>query len=135
MVKGDHLYVDTKWPLIKHHGIDMGDGTIIHFFRDIDQASIFDDQAPLVISRTSMADFANGRKVNIVPYRYCLPPDEVVAVAEYLLMRQLQMVCVSTILENSTVSILPLFVKLDANAVGKLRLPTIFKLLHLPCGR
>jgi hypothetical protein len=86
MSKGDHLYVDTKWPGITHHGIDVGDGNVIHFFRDQnEQARIFDDQAPIVISETTKEVFRDGRKISIVPYRSCFSPDEVVATAKYFL--------------------------------------------------
>jgi len=86
MAKGDHIYVDTKWHLgkwcfIKHHGIDMGDGTVIHFFRE-------SDEAPLVIAQTPMKDFKNGKEFSIVRYNACVPPDEVVWMAERILMIQ-----------------------------------------------
>lgn len=82
MAKGEHLCVDTSYgSFIEHHGIDMGDGTVIHFKKDRLGA------VP-VIARTSGADFANGRKVVIVPHRSSLPPDNVVAIAEQLLTFQ-----------------------------------------------
>jgi len=31
MGAGDHIYVERAWGLYSHHGIDCGDGSVIHF--------------------------------------------------------------------------------------------------------
>ena len=79
MAKGDHLQVDTSYGrFIQHHGIDMGDGTVIHFKK----AHI---GALPIIMKTSMEEFSEGRVVTIIQHRFSLPPDKVVEIAEYIL--------------------------------------------------
>ena len=83
MARGDHIKVRRKNGLYTHHGIDMGDGTVIHFsgepFRQ-DEASI---------CRVTLAEFlAGGRSVVVLHRGTELTPDEVVAAAEAALVRQ-----------------------------------------------
>jgi Lecithin retinol acyltransferase len=81
VVKGDQIYVDTDTLLIKHHGIYMGDRSVIHFFRE-------NKKAPTVISRTDIEVFHKGKTVNIVQHAISRPPDEVVFVAKFFLEAQ-----------------------------------------------
>ena len=83
LVKGDQIYVDTDKPLIKHHGIYMGDGSVIHFFRE-------NKKAPTVISRTDIEVSRNGKTVNIVPYApyLCFESDTVCFLADFFLGQQ-----------------------------------------------
>jgi len=83
MARGDHIKVRRRNGLYSHHGIDMGDGTVIHFsgepFRR-DEASI---------CRVTLAEFlAGGRMVVVRDHGAVLTPDEVVAAAEAALARQ-----------------------------------------------
>jgi hypothetical protein len=56
MNRGDHLYVD--YPGFSHHGIYCGDGTVIHFSKNNN----------FKISRTSLAEFAQGKIINIIEH-------------------------------------------------------------------
>src|SRR5688572_11615891 len=83
MARGDHIKVRRRGGLYSHHGIDMGDGTVVHFsgepFRR-DEASI---------CRVTMVEFLAGGRMDIVRHRgTVLANDEVVAAAEAALARQ-----------------------------------------------
>ncbi|MBX7257033.1 MAG: lecithin retinol acyltransferase family protein [Candidatus Hydrogenedentes bacterium] len=74
MARGDHIRVKRfgYW----HHGIDCGDGTVIHFTgepRDYRNAAI---------RRTSIEDFAKGGRVRVVRHRGSYDPEVVVERAE-----------------------------------------------------
>lgn len=76
MARGDQIYVMREFVgldgVYQHHGIDCGDGTVIHY-RKTDVAEI---------SRTSMASFAGGKPVYVKHYAVCYVPDAVVQRAE-----------------------------------------------------
>ena len=59
MAKGDRIYVYRNWGQLKglyqHHGIDCGDGTVIHYRKPSE-----------VIERTSYATFSQGNRVYVV---------------------------------------------------------------------
>ena len=61
MAKGDHIYVYRKWwqldGLYQHHGIDCGDGTVIHYRKPSE-----------VVELTSMATFSQGNPVYVMEY-------------------------------------------------------------------
>ncbi len=69
MRRGDHIYV--KYSGYSHHGIDCGDGTVIHY-RKINAT----------ISRTSWDEFANEKDVFFKEYDKCDSPDVVIRRAE-----------------------------------------------------
>lgn len=71
MSRGDHIYV--HYPSFTHHGIDCGDGTVIHYSRKGCEG---------IICRISMADFAAGRQVFVEKYYGPLKPDTVIRRAE-----------------------------------------------------
>lgn len=77
MARGDQIYVMR--PLInmegayEHHGIDCGDGTVIHYYKGGEEA---------VIARTSLETFARGNPVFVKPYAVSYVPEVVVARAE-----------------------------------------------------
>ena len=87
MAKGDHIKVKKVVRLKKpvrlktigywHHGIDCGDGTVIHFRHGL-------------IKRTSMQYFLGRRRRKgiVVRHRYSFPADKVVARAEMCLGRK-----------------------------------------------
>lgn len=69
MGRGDHIYVN--YSVYSHHGIDCGDGTVIHY-RKINAT----------ISRTSWDEFANGKEVFLKEYIESDLPDVVIRRAE-----------------------------------------------------
>jgi hypothetical protein len=83
MARGDQIYVMR--PLInmdgvyEHHGIDCGDGTVIHYYKGGEVATI---------ARTSMETFARGNPVFVKPYRASYVPDVVIERAESRLGEQ-----------------------------------------------
>ncbi len=70
MARGDHVRVKRTgyW----HHGIDCGDGTVVHF------AGTASEKRNAVVVRTIMADFAKGGVVEVVRHRKPDDPDTVV---------------------------------------------------------
>lgn len=74
MHRGDHIQINRGG--YYHHGIDLGDGTVIHFSGEPMRKS------NAVIRRSLMIEFIGDdgeySVVNYPPIR-CLPPDEVVA--------------------------------------------------------
>lgn len=76
MSRGDHLYVGRRrrFRRYSHHGIDCGDGTVIHFAGGPGTVR--------QVERTSIGSFADGSEVLVRSYRHRLPAEEVVANAE-----------------------------------------------------
>ena len=62
MAQSDHLYVYRNFGTLTHHGIDCGDGSVIHY-RDGE-----------AIIRTSQAFFAAGEQIYRKTYDRCDPP-------------------------------------------------------------
>jgi hypothetical protein len=80
MARGDHIKVYRSFRLYSHHGIDLGDGTVVHF-----AGEPFRTRRARVV-RTDMADFLRGGQARVVHHRKgSLPVDDVVAMAESLL--------------------------------------------------
>ena len=52
MAKGDHLYVDRGLGSFTHHGIDCGDGTVIHY-KDGDSIKRSEEFSPGALSSLS----------------------------------------------------------------------------------
>jgi hypothetical protein len=73
MSRGDHLYA-RRGPHYTHHGIDCGDGTVIHY--------VGERGTERHVARTSYEDFAAGDPVHVRSYRNRLPVDDIVANAE-----------------------------------------------------
>jgi len=61
MARADHIFVPRLGGLFTHHGIDYGDGTVVHF-----TASSW--ATPRSVQRTSIRDFARGAPVAIRDY-------------------------------------------------------------------
>ncbi|UKO98052.1 lecithin retinol acyltransferase family protein [Nostoc sp. UHCC 0870] len=68
-MRGDHVYYNCG--AYSHHGINCGDGTVIHYTKSLGK-----------ISRISWADFASGVTVVVKKYGQCDTPDIVVWRAE-----------------------------------------------------
>lgn len=73
MSRGDHVYVRRRRHY-SHHGIDCGDGTVIHYVGP--RGSV------RKVERTSYDVFASGDEVLVRSYRTRLPVDEIVRNAE-----------------------------------------------------
>ena len=71
-MRGDHVYVRRR--TYSHHGIDCGDGTVIHY--------VGPRRSIRRIERTSWDEFAAGDRVHVRAYRTRLPADEIVRNAE-----------------------------------------------------
>lgn len=63
MACGDHLYVSRGYGTYTHHGIDCGDGTVVHY------------KEGEAITRSSWAFFARGETVSVKDYEACDPVD------------------------------------------------------------
>lgn len=76
MSRGDHIYVRRCRVVSRysHHGIDCGDGTVIHYAGGPGTVRR--------VERTSLESFSGGSEVFVRPYRRRLPVEEIVANAE-----------------------------------------------------
>jgi hypothetical protein len=72
MPRGDHVSAHRGG--YQHHGIDLGDETIVHFAPGR-------HGGPLTVQRTWMRDFAGADPVHLVPYATAFPPDYVCLLA------------------------------------------------------
>ncbi len=74
-MRGDQIYVIREFlnlqGVYEHHGIDYGDGSVIHYRKTNE-----------TISRTAMATFSQGKKVYVKQYQTCFIPDVVIHRAE-----------------------------------------------------
>lgn len=61
MARGDHIIVPRLGKLFTHHGIDCGDGSVIHFTSDT-------WASPRSVQRTTLRDFARGADVEVRDY-------------------------------------------------------------------
>jgi hypothetical protein len=77
MARGDHIKVKDFG--YSHHGVDCGDGTVIHFAGHASQ------KRNPEIRRVTFDDFARGRRVFVVKHTYPLQPEEVIWRAESLI--------------------------------------------------
>lgn len=71
MGKGDHIKV--KRGMYWHHGIDMGDGTVVHFTGEPTR------KRHAAIRRTSMEKFLRGGRLEVVEYAKSYCPEVVVS--------------------------------------------------------
>lgn len=74
MAQGDHIRVNRG--LYWHHGIDCGDGTVIHL------AGELLDTASALVVRAPMDDFARGGAVEVMDAPRAYVPELIVARAE-----------------------------------------------------
>lgn len=83
MARGDQIYVYREYLNLKgvyqHHGIDCGDGTVIHYRKPSE-----------IVERTSFETFSRNNPVYVVQYTngFCFIPDIVVSRAESRLGEQ-----------------------------------------------
>ncbi|WP_204368519.1 lecithin retinol acyltransferase family protein [Neosynechococcus sphagnicola] len=80
-MRGDQIYVMREWlnfqEVYQHHGIDCGDGTVIHYRKPSE-----------TIECTSLETFALGGSIYIKPYATCFLPEVVVHRAQSRLGEQ-----------------------------------------------
>ena len=62
MARGDHIRVARMRGLYYHHGIDMGDGTVVHFSGEPLRL------AEALVTRDTMAVFSGGYPVEVVDH-------------------------------------------------------------------
>ena len=74
MSRGDHLFVRRRH--YTHHGIDCGDGTVIHFGRKSAGG------AGRRVERVSRTEFARGGDIRVKTYRFQLPTEQILRNAE-----------------------------------------------------
>ena len=79
MAKGDHLYVEG---LVGHHGINCGDGTVIHY-----SASLKGGHGRIM--RVSTSEFADRKPIRMEFYNTNYSPDEIVRRAKERLGEQI----------------------------------------------
>ena len=75
MTAGDHIQVPRLGGLYYHHGIDLGNGRVIHFSGE----PLHPGNA--VICDVPMETFLEGAQAEVVAYDYALPPEETVRLA------------------------------------------------------
>lgn len=83
MARGDHIKVRRYGGLYSHHGIDMGDGTVIHFSGEPCR------RGDARVCRADLESFLAGGRLTVVRHRGPVRhPDDVAAAAEDGLHRQ-----------------------------------------------
>ena len=88
MARGDHIYVLSFAGGVpfQHHGIDMGDGSVIHLASsDGARVAFRDTSVEFCVRRNSWEDFCRGKRVQIVHHDDARQPEEVAATAESML--------------------------------------------------
>lgn len=65
MAQGDHIYVD--YGFYTHHGIDCGDGTVVHLSKEKGK-----------ISQDTMRSFARGNSIYVEQRKHHYSPEQVV---------------------------------------------------------
>lgn len=85
MARGEHIYIRGMVHGIpfQHHGIDMGDGTVIHLApADGARIALNDPSDRFAVRRDSMERFSNGQAPSVRRHAAGLPLDEVAERAE-----------------------------------------------------
>ena len=77
MARGDHIYASRKARIYTHHGIDCGDGTVIHFTGEPGKR-----KAGASVARTRIEEFAPMSEIKTRQHQKHFAPDVVVTRAE-----------------------------------------------------
>ncbi len=88
MARGDHLFVEGRLRGIpfQHHGIDVGDGTVIHLApSDGARVTLRDNTDRFSVRQVTMEEFAEGREVKVRHHADARDADSIVAAAEAML--------------------------------------------------
>lgn len=80
MARGEHIRVQRF--LYSHHGIDCGDGTVLHYTGTLWK------RKGATVKRTALQDFAAGKKLAVLHYDNQEEPNEVIQRAESRLNEQ-----------------------------------------------
>ncbi|MCR9297008.1 MAG: lecithin retinol acyltransferase family protein [bacterium] len=84
MAQGDHIYVPfvVGGLTFQHHGIDMGDGTVVHLApAEGARITIRDEHGEFSVRRDSLADFCRGETPRVVRHESTLEPQVIVETA------------------------------------------------------
>lgn len=87
-MRGDHIFVSATLAGIpfEHHGIDMGDGTVIHLAPEGGaRITLRDTTDRFTVRRDPMETFSRGKTVNVVKHTDCVPLEQVAENAEKML--------------------------------------------------
>ncbi|MFN3189929.1 MAG: lecithin retinol acyltransferase family protein [Aureliella sp.] len=85
MARGEHIYIQTHLNGLpfQHHGIDMGDGTVIHLAPESGaRVALADNSAEFTVRRDSIEDFCRGQKSVVKEHRDARKPEAVCRAAE-----------------------------------------------------
>lgn len=85
MARGEHIYVHGRFAGIafEHHGIDMGDGTVIHLApQDGARVTFADDGQRFCVRRDSWDQFCKGQTPQKITHVNALPEADIAAFAE-----------------------------------------------------
>ncbi len=85
MAKGDHIYVFSVTGGIpyQHHGIDMGDGTVIHLApAKGTRLTLRDDRREFTIRRDPLENFCGGTNPTVVSHQDARDAEEVTSTAK-----------------------------------------------------
>ena len=85
MARGDHIYVSMRAGVVpyQHHGIDMGDGTVIHLAPvEGQRLAIRDSGRNFSVRRVSLEEFCQGSKPHVVLHAGERTAEEIAAAAE-----------------------------------------------------
>lgn len=88
MARGEHIFINcnTNGIPFQHHGIDMGDGTVIHLAPQSGaRIALRDPSAEFAVRRVSMDDFCRGAQLEKVMHKNARPAHEIAATAESML--------------------------------------------------
>ena len=88
MARGDHLFVEGRVRGIpfQHHGIDVGDGTVIHLApADGARVTLRDATDRFAVRQVTLEQFAEGREVKVRHHADARDADSIVAAAEAMI--------------------------------------------------
>ncbi|HBE71168.1 MAG TPA: hypothetical protein DDW52_23730 [Planctomycetaceae bacterium] len=88
MARGDNIFVNCRAGRIRfqHHGIDMGDGTVVHLVAsDGGRLTIDNQDQSFCIRRDSIDDFAGGAEIHTKQHLGARRVDEIVQTAESMI--------------------------------------------------
>lgn len=83
--RGRHIFVNSTLHGIpfQHHGIDMGDGTVIHLAPEKGaRISIDDKEQNFSVRRDTVEDFSLGKELQVIEHEDALPPEICASAAE-----------------------------------------------------
>lgn len=83
--RGRHIFVNSTLHGIpfQHHGIDMGDDTVIHLAPEKGARMAIDDKEQnFSVRRDTMKDFLQGKELQVIEHEEALPPEICALAAE-----------------------------------------------------